>query len=181
MREACFLRKRIVKKTPTRTKQNNSWNQDVTVYVERKSEERNKTQNERLQRDRRLWNGNTKSKQLVIKKMNNQTATKPSIQGQRQNLEGCSSTEEMRTYGPPSCNRKKNPARREYKLMSFCFQSHIDTTVFFKLSHSMLCILHIVFLYLLSHSQLKKSNIPHPVIATVTDKWNNFHLYFNLN
>lgn len=100
--------------------------------MERKSEEGNKTQNEKLQRDRRLWNGNTKSKQLVIKKINNQTATKPSIQGQRQNLEGCSPTEEMRTYGPPSCKKKKNPARGEYKLMSLCFQSHIDATVFFQ-------------------------------------------------
>lgn len=45
--------------------------------MERKSEDGNKTQNEKLQRDRRLWNGNTKSKQLVIKKVNNQTATKP--------------------------------------------------------------------------------------------------------
>lgn len=46
--------------------------------METKSEEGNKTQNEKLQRDRRLWNGNTKSKQLVIKKVNNHTATKPS-------------------------------------------------------------------------------------------------------
>lgn len=46
--------------------------------MERKSKGGNKTQNEKLQRDRRLWNGNTKSKQLVIKKANNQTATKPS-------------------------------------------------------------------------------------------------------
>lgn len=66
------------KKTP-HTKQTNSWNQDVTVKMETKIEEGNRTQNEKLQRDRKLWNDNTKSKQLVIKEENNQTATNPSI------------------------------------------------------------------------------------------------------
>lgn len=79
MREVCFLRKGIVKKKTPHTKQTNSWNQDVTVKMETKIEEGNRTQNEKLQRDRKLWNDNTKSKQLVIKEENNQTATNPSI------------------------------------------------------------------------------------------------------
>lgn len=56
------------KHPPDKTKQHNSGDRGGTGQVGRKSEEGNRTQNEKLQRDRRLWNGNTKSKQLVTKK-----------------------------------------------------------------------------------------------------------------
>lgn len=80
VRELCLLRKGTVTNTPNKnnTTQLKEW--DGTRGGESKGG--NRTQNEKLQRDRRLWNGNTKSKQLVTKEENNQTATKPSTPSQ---------------------------------------------------------------------------------------------------
>lgn len=86
------------KHPPDKTKQHNSGDRGGTGQVGRKSVEGNRTQNEKLQRDRRLWNGNTKSKQLVTKEVNNQTATKPSTppqQGTETKLTGLFTQEEM--------------------------------------------------------------------------------------
>lgn len=68
--------KRHSQKNPV---QNKTTHGTTTWQCERKEEVRKekKTQNEKLQRNRRLWNGNKKSKQSIRKKVNNQTATKP--------------------------------------------------------------------------------------------------------
>lgn len=108
--------------------------------MERKSEEGNKTQNEKLQRDRRLWNGNTKSKQFIRKKVNNQTATKPL------HHHNWDKTKTFRAVHPQKkwkfmahlpIQKKQNPAHRDYKLVSLCSKSDVDSKAFFKSLHSM--------------------------------------------
>lgn len=134
-REECFLRRGTVKNTPARARQNSSGDQGGTGETERKGEEGNKAQSEKLQTDRRVWNGNTQSTWLVVKQVRNSYKTLSASTDTK--LVGLVTPRGRTDSWAPPCKKMQNAAHRGEKSMSSCFCSHTDSRLLWSPSHSM--------------------------------------------